>query len=396
MARIVVQSEADVIEVIVAARARKATLEIVSGGTKRGYGRPTDADDILDVSALTGIVKYEPDELVITARAATTIAEIEDVLAPHAQRLGFDPADWGPLFGTRTGAATIGGVCSADACGSARVRFGGARDHLLGYRAVNGLAEGYKAGGHVVKNVTGFDLPKLMCGAMGTLGVLTEVTLRLVPRAPLNTTLIARDVVPAKGLALLRQAWTSAFGSTGLSYIPGCMVAAFPALGAIGAGAALIRVEGTRVPLDEKAAGLRALASDVLPEEIDGENVFRDVGNGCAFVGTNVDVWRVVIPQSAAASCAGKAESELWLGDWAGGLLWIGTCANDEVAAQRIRTAAVSHGGHATLLRASEHMRRRIPVFQPGPSHVGALNKSVKAAFDPLGIFNPGRMFEGV
>ena len=202
------------------ARTRETTLEIVGAGTKRGYGRPTDADDILDVSALTGIVKYEPDELVITARAATTVCEIEDALAPHAQRLGFDPADWAPFFGTRAGSATIGGVLSADACGSGRVRFGGARDHLLGYRAVNGLAESYKAGGHVVKNVTGFDLPKLMCGAMGTLGALTEVTLRLVPRASLDATLVARDITPAGGFALLRQAWTSAFGSTGLSYIP--------------------------------------------------------------------------------------------------------------------------------------------------------------------------------
>ena len=150
------------------------------------------------------------------------------------------------------------------------------------------------------------------------------------------------------------------------------------------------------MPLDEKIVGLRALISSVALEEFEGENVFRDVGNGCAFVGTQVDVWRLVIPPGAAASCAEKAESELWLADWAGGLLWIGTNADDEVAAQRIRAVAVSHGGHATLLRASESTRRRVPVFQPDPPHLTALNKTVNAAFDPLGIFNPGRMFEGV
>lgn len=396
MARIAIRSEAEAIEAVRAARAARTTLEIVSGGTKRNYGRVEHADDVLDVRALSGIVKYEPEELVITARAATPVGEIEDALAPRAQRLGFDPADWGPLLGTKGDSATIAGVFSADACGSARVRFGGARDHLLGYRAVNGLAESYKAGGHVVKNVTGFDLPKLMCGAMGTLGVLTEVTLRLVPRASLNTTLVARDVASETGFALLRLAWTSAFGPTGLAYIPGCVAAAFPVLGAIGAGAALIRVEGTRVPLDEKIAGSRALMPDVALEEFDGENVFRDVGNGRAFIGTHVDVWRMVVPPSAAASCAEKVEAKFWLGDWAGGLLWVGTSADDEVAAQRIRAGAISHGGHATLLRASESMRRRVPVFQPDPPHLAALNKSVKAAFDPLGTFNPGRMFEGV
>jgi glycolate oxidase FAD binding subunit len=396
MARIVVQSEADVVEAVRAARAKKATIEIISGGTKHSYGRPVDAHDVLDVSALAGVVNYEPDELVITARAATTIAEIEDALAPRAQRLGFDPADWGPLFGTGPNAATIGGVLSADACGSARVQYGGARDHLLGYRAVNGLAESYKAGGHVVKNVTGFDLPKLMCGAMGTLGALTEVTLRLVPRAPLSVTLIARDIASAAGFALLRRVWTSAFGSTGLSYIPGGTATSFPALGMIGAGAALIRLEGTPVPLDEKIAGVKALAPSIVLDDFEGERIFRDIGDGRAFVGNTLDVWRVALPPHAAAQCAAQIGSELWLGDWAGGLLWIGAVSDDEVAAHSLRAAASSLGGHATLMRACANMRSRVPVFQPDSPALTALNKSVKAAFDPLGIFNPGRMFEGI
>lgn len=396
MARIAVQSEADVVEAVTAARAKRTILEVAGGATKRCFGRAVATDDVLDVSALAGVVNYEPDELVITAGAATTIAEIEDALAPRAQRLGFDPADWGPLLGTGANASTIGGVLSADACGSARVQFGAARDHLLGYRAVNGLAESYKAGGRVVKNVTGFDLPKLMCGAMGTLGVLTEVTLRLVPRAQLSVTLIARDIAPDVGFDLLRRIWTSAFGSTGLSYIPGCTATSFPQLGMIGVGAALIRLEGARVPLDEKTAGVKALAPSIPLEEFDGEEAFRNIGDGRAFVGKLLDVWRVALPPHAAAQCVRRIGSELWLGDWAGGLLWIGTVTEDETAAHRICAAASSCGGHATLLRASAKMRARVPVFQPGSPALAALNKTVKAAFDPLGIFNPGRMFEGV
>jgi glycolate oxidase FAD binding subunit len=396
MALLKVQSESEVIEIVSAAREKRTTLEVLGSGTKRNYGRPLDTENVLDISALSGIVKYEPDELVITAKAATKVAEIEETLAHRSQRLGFDPADWGRLFGAPAHSATIGGVLSADACGSARIRFGAARDHLLGYRAVNGFAESYKAGGHVVKNVTGFDLPKLMCGAFGTLSVLTEVTLRLVPRPARSATLIARDIAPADGFALLRQAWTSAFGPTGLAYIPGLMASSFPATGMIGAGAAIIRVEGTRIPLDEKIAGLRALTPQTPLEAFDGEDVFLDIGNGRGFVGANVDVWRVTLPPQSAAQFIDELRPAVWLGDWAGGLLWIGSPLGDSVASERIRAFASAQDGYATLLRASADTRRRVPVFQPQPATLSALSGSVKAAFDPLGIFNPGRMFEGV
>jgi glycolate oxidase FAD binding subunit len=394
MARIQALSEREVMDAVAAARAHRSTLEIVGQGTKRGFGRPSEADDVLDVSSLSGIVSYEPDELVITVKAATTIAELDDTLARRAQRLGFDPADWGPLFEHPPHAATMGGVLSADACGPARVRFGAARDHLLGYRAVNGFAESYKAGGHVVKNVTGFDLPKLMCGAMGTLGALTEVTLRLVPRPPASITLAARDIAADSGFGLLRRAWTSAFGPTGLAYLPAAMATSFPELGAIGAGAALIRMEGTRVPLDEKLAGIRALAPGVILDETDGDEIFRAIGDGRPFVGTGFNVWRVFLPPEAAARCAAKINAEIWLADWAGGLLWIATAPEDHPAAQRVRGAAAADGGHATLLRASATARRDSEVFQPEAPLLAALNRSVKSAFDPLGIFNPGRMFE--
>jgi glycolate oxidase FAD binding subunit len=389
-------SETDVIEAVMAARARATTIEIVGAGTRRDFGRPVEATDMLDVSAISGIVTYEPDELVITAKAATTIAEIADAIGRTSQRLGFDPADWGPLFAAPAHAATIGGVVSASACGSARVRYGEARDHLLGYRAVNGLGESYKAGGRVVKNVTGFDLPKLMCGAMGTLGVLTEVTLRLVPATRLSMTLLACNVAPDAGFDLLRCAWTSAFGPTGLAYIPGSMSASFPEIGGIGAGAALIRIEGARAALDEKRTGVGALMPSIALENVEDEDIFRAIGDGRAFVHSKADIWRVVVPPLAASLCAEEIGSATWLADWAGGLLWIGVQPDDDEAATHIRFAALAHGGHATLMRGGASLRRRVPVFQPLNPALAALTKSVKAAFDPLGIFNPGRMHEGI
>ncbi|MGD0865774.1 MAG: glycolate oxidase subunit GlcE [Rhizomicrobium sp.] len=385
--------EAELVEAVRAARQTREAFEIVGRGTKRAYGRAMAVTNTLDVSALSGILDYEHDELVITARAATPISEIEAALNERQQRLGFDPADWGPLFGARANAGTIGGALSADTGGPARLRFGSARDHLLGYRAVNGFGEAYKAGGRVVKNVTGFDLSKLMCGAMGTLGVLTEVTLRVYPRAPASATLIVRDIGPEEGLALLRRAWSSPFELTGLAYIPDCAANAF-GLGECGKGAALMRVEGAAEPLKEKIAALRVLLGDCAVERIDdGEAIFAQIGAGAPFLNDDCDVWRLSVPQASAAACIDRANAPLWFADWAGGLLWLGAPAS---SAPVLRAIAARAGGHATLFRASAESRATIPVFQPEPVAHATLTKSVKAAFDPLALFNPGRMFEGV
>jgi glycolate oxidase FAD binding subunit len=391
MARIV--DEAQLVEAVRAARESREAFEIVGRGTKRAYGRSGSPANTLDVSALSGIVAYEHDELVITLRAATPLAEIEAVLNERQQRLGFDPADWGPLFGAPAQTGTIGGALSVDTSGPARLRFGAARDHLLGYRAVNGLGEVYKAGGRVVKNVTGFDLSKLMCGAMGTLGVLTEVTLRVYPRAPESATLMVRDIAQHDGFALLRRVWSSPFEPTGLAYIPDCAANAF-GIGDCGKGVALLRVEGAAMPLREKIAALRSLLKDHALERIDdGDALFARIGAGAAFLGHACDIWRLSVPQASAAICIAEANAPLWFADWAGGLLWLGLSAS---LAPVLRAIAAHVGGHATLFRASAESRATIPVFQPGPAAHATLTRSVKAAFDPLAVFNPGRMFEGI
>lgn len=385
-------TEAEIVDAVCTACAEHRTFEILGHGSKRSYGRPVDADCVLDLSALAGIVRYEPEELVITARAATSISEIAAVLSDKHQRLGFDPVDWGPVFGERAGLCTIGGALSADACGSARLRYGPARDHLLGYRSVNGFGEAYKAGSHVVKNVTGFDLPKLVCGAMGTLGALTEVTMRLVPRAGRTATLIVRDVDAVAGLALLRRIWSSALDPTGLAYVPAS--AASPGLGEIGNGAALLRVEGAREPLADKIGAMKSLLT---PHDIadvdDGDAIFESIGSGASFANRKCEIWRVCVPPAAAADCVRDIAASYWIADWAGGLLWFDGTG---LSANSIRTIAARAGGYATLWRASAARRRHTGVFAPESPVHAALTKKTKDAFDPLGIFNPGRMFEGV
>jgi len=382
------QNENELAEIVRSAAADTRTLEIVGRGTKRGLGRPVEADAVLDLSALTGIVRYEPDELIITARAATSVAEIEAALAEKNQRLGFEPAEWSALYGTAPGAATIGGVLSADANGSARLRYGAARDHLLGFTAVNGTGEIYKAGGRVVKNVTGFDLPKLFCGAMGTLGALSEVTLRLVPRAAECAVLAVPGVEPETGLELLRRVWSSPLEPTGLGYIP--RLAAEDPFGDVGEGISLIRIEGAPAPLADKIGLLATLLDgrEATPLVHDND-IFARIASGAAIAHRAEDIWRVFVPPASAAACARKLGASFWFADWAGGALWIAGVDDAHAIAQ-------SFGGHALLMRADAAKPTPVSVFPPEDPVRAALTRRVKDAFDPHRLFNPGRMFEGV
>jgi glycolate oxidase FAD binding subunit len=375
----IASSESEIVDAVMTAREWRSPLEIVAGGSKRNFGRAVvTMGSVLDVSGLRGIVSYEPEELILTAAPGTPVAQIEDALAQKGQRLGFEPADWGPLLGEPAGLGTIGGAIGADVCGPARLRYGAVRDHLLGFRGVNGFGEAFKAGGKVVKNVTGFDLPKLVCGAFGTLCVLTEVTLRVFPKPPLSATLRVGGLSSEDGFALLRKLWSSPLDATGLGFSH---------------GNALIRFEGEKEPLAEKCAAARALIGAADIEDVEqGEIAFRAIGSGEIFIDEPFDVWRVFVPPAAAASVVAEIDSPLWLADWAGGLLWAGTLPGSDA----VRAVAAKAGGYATLLRASEETRERIAVFEPEDEARGALTRSVKAAFDPLGLFNPGRMWDGV
>ncbi|MFL5237806.1 MAG: FAD-binding protein [Rhizomicrobium sp.] len=367
-----VSSEADVVEVVRAARESRRTLEIVGNGTKRGFGRPVECDDVLDLSGLSGIVNYEPDEMVITARAATPVAEVEAALAEKNQRLGFEPADWGPLFGAPANLATIGGVLSANCDGSAAVRYGRCRDHLLGFRAVNGFGEAYKGGGKVVKNVTGFDLPKLFCGAMGTLGPLTELTLRIFPKSQITETFAGRNLSPEAGLSLLRRVWSSPLESTGLAFHDGI---------------AFIRLEGSRAALDEKIALLRALSAKDLQQMEDGDESFRNIASGTWVAAAEGALWRIHVPPASAAELVSELQPNSWCADMAGALLWA-VCD----VGQRVRVIGQRFDASTISMRGGDH----IPPFAPEDPVRAELTRRVKAAFDPLRLFNPGRMWEGV
>jgi glycolate oxidase FAD binding subunit len=379
--------ETDVIEAVRAGREAHLPLEIICNGTKRKFGRPIEGN-ILDVSGMRGIIAYEPEELIVTVRPGTPIAELNSVLAEKRQRLGFEPAEWARLFGG-SGATTIGGAVSVDGSGSARMHFGGPRDQLLGIRAVNGFGEAFKAGGRVVKNVTGFDIPKLVCGAFGTLCVLTELTFRVYPRPPCTLHLAVSDVTPSRGLELLRRAWSSPIEPTGLAYLPPAMSLG-DKKGSQG-GIALFRLEGEQGPLEEKRAYLYQLLAGCAVAET--EDVFAAIACGTAFGNSDLDLWRVHLPPANAAKFVEEIAPARWLADWAGGLLWIE--ASHGSGTVEFRTALAQAGAHAILMRASPETRARGVFPEQTPEGAGVV-RAVKRAFDPLALFNRGRMYKDV
>lgn len=396
----------ELLEAVRWAVAGERPLEIVAGGSKRALGRPSQADVGLDLSALAGIRLYEPNELVMSAAAATPLAEIEAALAAARQMLAFEPPDLGPLLGGEPGAHTIGGVLACNLSGPRRIKAGAARDHFLGFSAVSGRGEAFKAGGRVVKNVTGYDLCKLLAGSYGTLGVMSEVTVKVLPAPEKTRTVLVFGLDDADGLKAMTAALGSAHEVSGAAHLPAAVAARSAVSYVTEAGAAVtaLRVEGPAPSVEHRCAGLRALLGGFGPtEELHGHNsaaFWREVRDVAPFVDRGERlVWRLSVPPSAGpgvvASIARRVDTEAYY-DWGGGLLWLSLPVLPDAHAVEVRAPLRRTGGHATLIRAPADIRAAVPVFQPQNGPLAALSKRLKEQFDPRGVLNPGRMYPGV
>lgn len=389
-------SAAAVQEAVATAATERTPLEITGAGTKRGLGRPVEAVQRLSLADVRGITLYEAEELVLSARAGTTLVEIEQSLAQQGQQLAFEPPDWGLLLGTMPGTQTIGGVVACNLAGPRRLTAGAARDHLLGFQAVSGRGELFKAGGRVVKNVTGFDLSKLMAGSFGTLAVMTEVTLKVLPRPEAAATLLLLGQDAATAAGSMAAALGSSNEVSGAAWLPAPLAGRL----GVGEGAAVtaLRFEG----LAESIAYRLAALTDLMPgaaARLDGpasDAFWRALGNVEPLAAdASRDVWRVsVAPLDGARLIQALPDAEAYL-DWAGGLVWLALPASPDGGAARVRQAK-GPAGHATLVRAGIVVRAFAAVFEPEPEPLAALSRRIKASFDPVGILNPGRMVEGV
>jgi len=355
-------------------------LAIVGGGSKADFGRAALARS-LPMAGFAGVIDYDPAELVLTLRPGTPLAEVEALVAGERQMLAFEPFDHGPIYGRTAGAATIGGVVAGGVAGSRRLSAGGARDHMLGLRAVSGRGEVFVAGGRVVKNVTGYDLPKLAAGSWGRLFAITELTLKVLPRPETRATwavtgLDARGAVRAMAAAMGSQAEVAA-------------AAHRPAAGGRETLTA-IRLEG----FAPSVAARGRLAQTLLAPfgavhalgEAEAEAFWRDL-HTLAPLGGERPLWRVNVAPSAGAGIVEALAGADWLMDWAGGLVWLAFNGDPSL----VRDVAARAGGHATLVRGPEALRVATPVFHPPSPGLAALEERVRRAFDPAGVFETGR-----
>ncbi|QPM91712.1 glycolate oxidase subunit GlcE [Pseudooceanicola algae] len=368
------------IELAEAIRDASGALRIRGGGT-RGAWVPGSAE-VLETAGLAGIRLYEPGALTLVVGAGTSLAEVEAALAEKGQRLAFEPMDNRALLG-RKGTPTIGGVVAANISGPRRVQAGAARDFLLGVRFVDGAGQVLSNGGRVMKNVTGYDLVKLMAGSWGTLGVLSEVSLKVLARPQAEATLVLRGQGAAAAVADLCRAMGTPWDVSGAAWRGP-------------AQERLIRVEGLLGSVTYRAGRLRdLLGADAVVTGEESATLWRDLRDVTDFAGQTAPLWRISLKPTDGPALLSRLEvagiSHQAICDWSGGLVWL-QMVGPSAQAGALRAAVDALGGHATLMRASEEERARIPMFHPEPSPVARLTGALRARFDPRGILNPGLM----
>jgi len=365
-------TEAELSEIVAGAT---GPLRVMGGGT-RAIGRAVTGE-VVSVAGLRGIELYEPGALTIVARAGTPLAEVEAVLAAEGQRLPFEPMDHRVLLGTK-GAPTIGGVVAANVSGPRRIQAGAARDSLIGLRFVDGRGTVVKNGGRVMKNVTGYDLVKLMAGSWGTLGILSEVAFKVLPAPAAAACLSLTGLSHERAVAVMSAALSSPFEVNGAAHLPQT-------------GQTLLRIEGFATSVTYRAGRLADLlapfgAVSVTEEAAVVAGIWRDVRDVAGFATRAGDVWRLSVKPSDAPGLAARIDGEVMF-DWGGGLIWALVPEGTDLRAQ-----LGGFAGHASLIRADAATRARIAPFQPEPAPLAAIAAGLRAKFDPKGILNPGLM----
>jgi glycolate dehydrogenase FAD-binding subunit len=383
----------------------RTPLEVMGRGTKREVGRPVQYGAVLSTESLTGIQLYEPSELVLVALAGTPVAQIEQALVEHDQEFPFEPIDLGPVLGFGRGQGTIGGVVATNFSGSRRILSGSARDHVLGVQAVNGSGETIRAGGRVMKNVTGYDLGRALAGSWGTLAVMTEVAIKVLPAQREVRTVLCFGLADPNGIEALCLAMGTPFEVSGTVHMHSELAERLSDQEIANAGASVtaIRVENFPASARYRSSRLKQMLQAYAPAlELDtlrSRAFWDEIRTLKMFQKSDRPLWRISTVPSTAAKLVhnlGRKIDVRVLYDWSGGLIWLETPPISDAGAVEIRRNLAEIGGHATLIRAEAPARAAIDVFQPLDKPVMALTASLKRAFDPVGILNPGRMYPGI
>jgi len=382
---------------------KRLPLEIIGGGTKRSIGHPVSAAALLTTASLRGVTLYEPTELVMSARAGTTLSQIEAELTSRGQMLPFEPLDYGPVLGVAAGLQTIGAVFATNNSGARRICVGSARDHLIGLRGVNGRAEVFKSGGRVMKNVTGYDVARGLAGSWGTLAVMTEVTFKVAPLPDDSATLLYTGLPEDLAVELMSLSLGTPFEVSGTVHLSAAQAARLqvPALAGQKTTVTALRIENFMKSVRYRKARLvETLAAYGRPLELDLEAslaFWSDVRRLAFVSGSDAILWRISTSPRKAPELVSSLRRHMPVEaayDWSGGLIWLEIPACADAGAADIRRAVAISGGHATLIRAGESVRRQVEVFQPQTPGLEKLSRGLKLAFDPLGLLNPGRMYQ--
>ena len=375
-------TEAELCDIIAGAT---APIEIIGSGTKRHLGRPVQAAATLDLSGFSGVIAYEPEELILDVGAGTPLAEIEQMLAERGQQLAFEPPDFSALLGS-AGKGTVGGLVASNLSGPRRLKAGAVRDHILGIHGVTGAGTAFKAGARVVKNVTGYDMPKLLTGSYGTLAVLTSVILKVLPAPETEETVVLTGLDDAQAVEAMSLAMQSPCEVSAAAALPG--EAVYLRLEGIAPSVAYRRDQLGRIlkrPIEVMAAKSSA-------------GKWKAIRDGAMFAeNPRHPLWRLSVTPSEAPGIIRTLKETLdirYLFDWAGGLIWIEAPPSHDASEALVRGSFTA--GHATLIRAPEATRAAVEVFQPQAEALAALSARVKDAFDPRHILNPGRMYRGI
>ncbi|MBB4952412.1 glycolate oxidase FAD binding subunit [Agrobacterium vitis] len=392
------QSESEAAQIVCNAADHGTRLAIKGSSTKAGFGNAVVADATLSSRQLSGIVAYNPAEMVLTAKAGTPVADIEAAIAEHSQSMAFEPPDHRAMMGT-SGEPTIGGVFACNASGPRRFVAGAARDHLLGIRFINGRGEAIKAGGRVMKNVTGLDLVKLLAGSYGTLGFLTEVTFKVLPRPRVTETIVVSGLDDAAATRAMAVAMAMPVEVAGAAHLPD-LVAPRLLNGTLAAGSAtVLRLEGLAASVVERSRKLREVMGRLGPvTSLDGAQsatLWREIGHVQPYADAmHKPLWRVSVAPTAGHQLVAGLRLQAGIDafyDWQGGLVWMQMEGEPEAEMIRSGIRALG-GGHATLIRSGAASREGIAAFEPESPAVAALSDRLREKFDPHAILNPGLM----
>jgi glycolate oxidase FAD binding subunit len=392
------RSEAEAAELIRAATAHKTPLEIVGAGTKSGLGNLIETEAALTSAALSGIKSYNPAEMVMTARSGTPLKTVLEALGEQNQMLAFEPPDYRGIYGVG-GDSTIGGLFACNLAGPRRFQAGAARDHLLGVRFVNGFGEVVNAGGRVMKNVTGLDIVKLIAGSMGTLGFLTEVTFKVLPKPETAATVVLSGLDDAQAAAAMAQALATSAEVSGAAHLPESCKWQFLQNALPDGAATVLRLEGMSFSVDERVERLKS-AFPAVPITVLDQHRTADLWHEIRDVkpfhadGKKRPLWKVSVAPSSGHQLLSALRMQTGVNgyyDWQGGLLWLRMEADPEADLLRASIRQLG-GGHATLVRATDAERRTIPTLEPPGPGIAALAARIREKFDPAGIFNPVRL----